>query len=484
MNSTTSASFSDITKEQTYYNKSIWVSGTSASLDEILDAREEHWHLQQELISQYHQTLICLTLNIPGPLKLFPLARLTFEEGISAIETELAHHQCEPVYSRKFFKFTGCCGYFVVSACASDCKKWMTSLEEVHPLGRIFDIDIVNTNSHKISRKEIGISERSCLLCNRPAFLCGRSRTHSVQELLDQEIVWMNSYFTKKIARQLAGLFTKAMTYEVTVTPKPGLVDRWHSGAHHDMDIDLFMDSIDALFPYFEECSICGATFTSENYKKLFDTLRALGRQAEQSMYTATRNVNTHKGLVFSGGILCAAAAHSYIQKLKFDFEFMSAICRQMLVSLHNDFETSHQTIPLTHGKQLYQTHGLRGIRGEAMNGFPTLFKIGLNIFFSCRSLNFPLYKSGRITLLYLIAYSEDTNIIKRSSYETWQNLTAQLKSFLDCTPLSEINDMQIISELDTWFLQQNISPGGSADLLALVYFLYFLSLDIISPAK
>lgn len=457
-------------------NNKTWISGKKISLVQMLDAREERWNRQQNLLSNYHQTLISLSLNIPGPVKYFPLAGLTLEEGITAIIRVLDSHQCKPAYSEKLYGLAGCYGYFILTTNAYDCKKWMTILEETHPLGRIFDIDVLTVNGQKITRKQIGFPERTCLLCERPAFACGRSRRHPAEELLNLEITWMTSYFMEKLSRQIAGLFTKAMTYEVTVTPKPGLVDRWHSGAHYDMDISLFMDSIDSLTPYFFECSMLGASFSSDHYDELFARLRTLGIQAEHAMYQATGNVNTHKGLIFSGGLLCACAAHSYIKKMRFDFNFMSDMCQKMSVSLIEDLNTNRNDISLTHGEQLYRTYGLKGIRGEAMNGFPTLFGTGLNIFHTCRSLSFPLYKSGRITLLYLMAYSEDTNIIIRSSYETWQKITSQLQAFLIRTPLAEINDVEVISQLDMWFLQQNISPGGSADLLALVYFLYFLS--------
>lgn len=451
-----------------------WTSGREVLLAELLDARENRWHTQQELIAQYQTNLICLTLNIPGPVKDFPLARLTFDEGLLAIERELSLRQCPILYRESSHGVWGYWGFFLVGHSAPDCKKWMASLEETHPLGRIFDIDVLNPQGEKLSRDAMGYPRRTCLLCSRPAFVCGRSRSHSVKELLDHQTSLMKTYFTRQLAQRTAGLFTKAMIYEVSTTPKPGLVDRWHSGSHKDMDIGTFMDSTAALFPYYEECALRGISFDGSDYPALFDSIRPLGLEAEQTMYKAAGNANPHKGLIFSGGIFCAAAARCYVKSGHFRQEDISAICRKMLGNLSKDFESFSRVQPKTHGEKLYRDYHLLGIRGEAMKGYPTVLK-GWNIFKTCLSQGFPLYKSGRITLLYLMAYSEDTNIIARSSYETWKTLTQKLKNLLRSVPIAELDEESITAQLDRYFMKENISPGGSADLLALVYFLYFL---------
>ena len=42
---------------------------------------------------------------------------------------------------------------------------------------------------------------------------------------------------------KIISLMQKAILYEVSVTPKPGLVDRWDNGSHKDMDFFLYMSS-------------------------------------------------------------------------------------------------------------------------------------------------------------------------------------------------------------------------------------------------
>ncbi len=453
-------------------NTNPWLIGREPSLAQILDAREERWHSLLKAQAAHPKTLLSLTLNIPGPIKQFPLAENTFDEGMASIQEILRLHQCEPLLVKSFPEETGSWGYILTDADPVDCKRWTTKLEETHPLGRIWDIDVLRANGEKISRQAIGYPARACLLCGRPAFLCGRSRAHNPEELLDREIAWMQDFFTERLSRRIAGLFTKAMTYEVTTTPKPGLVDSCHNGSHRDMDIGLFMDSIAALFPYFQKCGAFGARWPAKDEPGLFAALRPLGIEAENTMYQATNHVNTHKGLIFSGGILCAAAAHTIVQKKSCSPADLSALCVKMLSALEADFENGAST----HGMQLYKRYGFKGIRGEAAAGFPTLFGVGLPVFLRCRSLGFFPFKSGRIALLHLIACCEDTNFITRAGFSSWKTVTQRLNSFLKSTPLDQLPEKEILQEMDVYFIRKNISPGGSADLLALVYFLYFLT--------
>ena len=69
---------------------------------------------------------------------------------------------------------------------------------------------------------------------------------------------------------------------------------------------------------------------------------------------------------------------------------------------------------------------------------------------------------------------TEDTNLIIRSDYETANRIQKSLSAFLNHSDYEE--QLSILPVLDDYFVSQNISPGGSADMLALTYFLYFLS--------
>ena len=69
----------------------------------------------------------------------------------------------------------------------------MTSIEETHPLGRLFDIDVLDTTGTKLSRKIY----RKCFLCGCQAQECASSRKHSVSELQAYIAKEINNYLSE-----------------------------------------------------------------------------------------------------------------------------------------------------------------------------------------------------------------------------------------------------------------------------------------------
>ena len=95
---------------------------------------------------------------------------------------------------------------------------------------------------------------------------------------------------------------------EVRTTPKPGLVDLHDSGAHRDMCYQTFVDSTHAIVPYLAEMAEAGWRHDGD-LKGVFPAIRPVGVKAEQAMFAATGGVNTHKGMIFSLGIIAPAWA-------------------------------------------------------------------------------------------------------------------------------------------------------------------------------
>ena len=79
--------------------------------------------------------------------------------------------------------------------------------------------------------------------------------------------------------KEVAKLATKALLYEVSISPKAGLVSRLSNGSHKDMDFYTFIDSALSLDEYFSECFVYGQEndFYSLNF---FKNLRDLGKKA------------------------------------------------------------------------------------------------------------------------------------------------------------------------------------------------------------
>ena len=121
----------------------------------------------------------------------------------------------------------------------------------------------------------------------------------------------MNDHFNHKFAEYVSLLAAKALSYEVAVSPKPGLVDRFHNGAHDDMDYFAFLDSIAALTPFFYRTTLRAARF-SGSLEELLNRSRFLGKEAESAMLAATGGVNTHKGIIFSLGLICTCAGYLF----------------------------------------------------------------------------------------------------------------------------------------------------------------------------
>ena len=178
-------------------------------------------------------------------------------------------------------------------------------LEDRCKIGRLLDLDVLDSRGEKAERQAMGLSARQRLVCGDPAWACARSRRHGIPELWQRTEAILREAFARQDGQTVAQLACRSLLYEVCVTPKPGLVDRQNSGDHRDMDLFTFLNSAPALFPYFERCVRQGWKETEP--EALFPPLRWEGKLAEQAMLAATGGVNTHKGAIFSMGLCCAA---------------------------------------------------------------------------------------------------------------------------------------------------------------------------------
>lgn len=159
-------------------------SGTrEVTLPEMLDARERRAALQQELLASSHLPLISFTMNIPGPVKLLPYVTDAFEDGCSAIVEALSREGIPVVRQEMIREKTGWEAFFCVSSRPDLLKQLMAAIEDSGPVGRLYDIDIIRSDGSKVSREDLGLPARRCLLCQEAAHACSRSRRHSVQEL-------------------------------------------------------------------------------------------------------------------------------------------------------------------------------------------------------------------------------------------------------------------------------------------------------------
>lgn len=341
-----------------------------------------------------------------------------------------------------------------------------------------------------------------------------------------------------------------ALLGEVYATPKPGLVDRRDTGAHRDMNYETFLASTEAITPFLVRMFAEGmdAKTSGHTPEEVFLAIRGIGLEAERAMYAATDGVNTHKGMIFTMGIVLAAAGILYarreeaaerpvdddvtpealasadVQPMTADGEpvtpetgviagqiTVDAILdrtRQMTArSMAEDFRKMLEHPPKTHGERLFQAYGERGIRGQAMEGFPILRDTAVPWLRRFQNIGTDaelqraiaaqatlrrglLQDTGSMhaehfenavhvsTLIAIMSVLNDTNVFIRSSYEDMCWLQAESSTILGMGAMFTEEGVRAIEALNMACIEKNISPGGAADILAVAILLLKLTED------
>ncbi|WP_461238799.1 triphosphoribosyl-dephospho-CoA synthase CitG [Klebsiella michiganensis] len=255
----------------------------------------------------------------------------------------------------------------------------------------------------------------------------------------------------------IALLARQAMIDEVLLTPKPGLVDAHNNGSHRDMDLWLFMRSIDAITPWFSRFWAQGFQSSHLAESALLRLIRPVGMACEQSMFNATHGVNTHKGGIFSLGLLCTAAGWLSGRQQAVTLSSLCETVRLMTKGLvARELQGRQQAT--TAGERLFLLHGLTGARGEAESGFQLIRQHILPWWFTERCPQRRLHHA----LLRLMAVNPDTNLVSRGGMEGLRFVQFYAGQLLENGWRSAD-----LAQMDEALIARNLSPGGSADLLA-----------------
>lgn len=270
----------------------------------------------------------------------------------------------------------------------------------------------------------------------------------------------------------IAHLATQALQAELDTTPKPGLVDKDNNGAHRDMDHALMSRSIRAIHPYFVRLALLGFAADMPSHDDIVKT----GIEAERAMFEATNGVNTYKGALFSMGLAVVAAAGKAWQGYSITPQALSAAISKLAFAFPDTKGT--------HGSKAKQTAAsetatFKGALDNAREGYPMLFNDWLPFYAN-------LIKNGEphalhLTLLRIMCDLDDTNIVYRTSLAMMKQVKEESRSVLSRwskathgTPQADggTNLDAILGDMNRSFVQRNISPGGSADMLSLVVFI------------
>ena len=192
-------------------------------------------------------------------------------------------------------------------------------------------------------------------------------------------------------------------------------------------------------------------------------------------MFEATGGVNTHKGLVFSLGALCAAAGCLAARGLVPTAESCCVEAARIVRAASGaDFKaaTAKPETELTAGERLYRSSGVLGVRGEAARGFPSALRIGLPRLRSGLASGLSRNDALAEVLLALCAEVEDTCVLARGGPEGLKYLRTEAARALGLGGLTTSAGRAAVRDLDEGMIARHLSPGGCADLLAVTSFL------------
>ena len=253
----------------------------------------------------------------------------------------------------------------------------------------------------------------------------------------------------------IAHLATDALRAELDTTPKPGLVDRNDNGAHKDMNLAMMSRSINALQPYFTQLALLG--YDSDTIGA--DKVRQIGIEAERAMLETTGGVNTHRGALFAMGLTTLAAAWSRHHEGKAEEQALRQTIQQI----------AGQIPPTagTHGNDAVNAHHVTGALDLARAGYEQLFRDWLPAYRAYLTENADT--ACHRLLLLIMSQLDDTNVIHRVGYDEAQHVKQEAQALLDNYSTSGMEQM------NRDFIARNISPGGSADMVALTLFIHSL---------
>ncbi|NLB61633.1 MAG: citrate lyase holo-[acyl-carrier protein] synthase [Clostridiales bacterium] len=411
------------------------------SLPEIMEHREKRTMRTAELIRKHQSTVVCMSMNFIGEYKVLKHSRLIFNMFCEKVlrSTQVRFHEVE-------YSTFGDYAHFVCEENPEAVKAKMCKLEESCEVGRLFDIDVYygmeNDSPAKISREGL----RKCLICDKPAIECSRSRAHGIEAVRSHSIDIMKRH----LATLISECAYDSLISEVETTPKPGLVDKNNNGSHTDMNINSFYASSLAIKPFYYDMAL--ETFKSfDNNLSIFELMRrlqAIGRAAETAMMSATIGINTQLGAIYTIGLLSCGVVMSLEHSQCFDA--IPNYAQSLVLSVKVGDIPSF------------------GARFEAENAFPNILATTRRIQILNNEHNFN--NSCVFALLEIMLLIDDTNVLRRGGESGLIFVREQAKRILEFNYSNEM--LKAVLDFDNEMIRRNLSPGGCADILAAAIFM------------
>ena len=270
-----------------------------------------------------------------------------------------------------------------------------------------------------------------------------------------------------EFAERLAELARQALVAEAELTPKPGLVDRRGPGAHSDLSLAIMRQSASAIAPYFVD--MASASQSMPIGPVLRTKTAAIGRIAESAMLKATDGSNSHRGAIWVLGLLVTVAGQHMDSNPEAIAQDAGRLAR---------LPDRAQPQLVSHGDIVKARYGATGARGEAYSGFPHVVHVGLPALRAARSRDCTETNSRLFAILSIMAHLDDTCVLYRGGPKGLMSVQRGAAEVLDSGGPGSLAGDEALRQFDQKLFSKNISPGGSADLLAAALFLDALERD------
>ena len=161
-------------------------NGHPVTLEVMLHARDSRAVRQRQALDCYRLPLISFSLVAPGAVKNSPVWQRVAEYALREIAAICQQMEWVSAWETRTDAPSGPEWMAAVCAPAKALKRQLVMLEQQHPLGRLWDIDVIDSDGRSLSRHELGLPARQCLICQQDAHVCARGRVHYLDLLLDE----------------------------------------------------------------------------------------------------------------------------------------------------------------------------------------------------------------------------------------------------------------------------------------------------------
>jgi triphosphoribosyl-dephospho-CoA synthase len=175
---------------------------------------------------------------------------------------------------------------------------------------------------------------------------------------------------------------------------------------------------------------------------------------------------------LFLMGVACAAVGKAIYEEKS--FQEIQYIIKEMTSGIvEKELLVLKDGLKLSHGEKLYLKYKNEGVRGEVQKGIPTVFNFSLDFYKQAVDLN----QNHRLvnTLIGIMQICNDSTIIHRHNPKVLEEVKEKAKEITNLGGMRTTYGREKVNNLCEEFIERNISPGGSADLLGVTVFLYFV---------